>query len=64
MIRQNPHWETIPIIVLTGLHDDNHLIARARELGVADLIPKATFGFQDLLVRIRKVIAGRMTSPN
>src|ERR1700683_2833081 len=37
-IRGHPQWETIPVIVLTGLQDDNHLIARAQELGIADLM--------------------------
>jgi CheY-like chemotaxis protein len=64
MIRGHPQWETIPVIVLTGMQDDYHLIARARELGVADLIPKATFGFQDLLDRIRRAIAARTPSHN
>ena len=30
MIRCHPRWETIPIIVLTGLHDENKLVKRAR----------------------------------
>jgi CheY-like chemotaxis protein len=64
MIRGHPQWETIPVIVLTGMQDDYHLVARARELGVADLIPKATFGFQDLLDRIRRAIGARTPSPN
>jgi CheY-like chemotaxis protein len=64
MIRGHPQWETIPVIVLTGMQDDYHLVARARELGVADLIPKATFGFQDLLHRIRRAIGARTPSPN
>jgi len=64
MIRGHPQWETIPVIVLTGLQDDNHLIARAVELGVADLMCKARFGFEDLLARIRKAIAARNPSPN
>ena len=29
MIRGHPQWETIPVIVLTGMQDDYHLIARA-----------------------------------
>ena len=37
--------------------------ARA-ELGVSDLVPKATFGFEDLLARIRKTIAMRVPAPN
>jgi len=64
MLRGHPRWETIPIIVLTGLHDENKLVARARELGVFDLVPKATFGFEDLLARVRKAIAGQNPSPN
>lgn len=64
MIRHNPQWERIPVIVLTGLQDDNKLVARARELHVNDLIPKATFGFEDLLIRIRKAIAVRVAAPN
>ncbi|HEX4053511.1 MAG TPA: response regulator [Tepidisphaeraceae bacterium] len=64
MIRHNPQWERIPVIVLTGLHDDNKLVARARELHVNDLVPKATFGFEDLLIRIRKAIGLRVPAPN
>ena|SRR5579872_2215075 len=64
MVRRHPQWETIPVIVLTGVTDDNRLIDRARELGIMDLIPKASFGFEDLLARIRKAIASRATSPN
>jgi two-component system phosphate regulon response regulator PhoB len=64
MIRRHPRWETIPIIVLTGLNDENKLVARARELGVSDLVPKATFGFEDLLERVRKAIAMRANAPN
>jgi two-component system response regulator MprA len=56
MIRRHPQWETIPIIVLTGLPDENRLVARARELGVKDIVPKATFGFEELLQRIRKTM--------
>jgi CheY-like chemotaxis protein len=64
MVRRHPQWETIPVIVLTGLTDDKLMIARARELGIMDLIPKATFGFEDLLARIRKAISARTPSPN
>lgn len=64
MIRRNPQWEMIPVIVLTGLRDDNQLVERARELGVSDLIPKATQGFSELLLRIKKVIDGRVPARN
>jgi two-component system response regulator MprA len=64
MIRRHPQWETIPCIVLTGLRDDNKLVERAQELGVHDLVSKATFGFNDLLIRIKKAISARVPSPN
>jgi CheY-like chemotaxis protein len=64
MVRGHPQWEAIPLIVLTGMSDDNHLVARARELGVHEVFPKARFGFQDLLDRIRRAIAMRRPSHN
>jgi CheY-like chemotaxis protein len=59
MLRKSPRWENLPVIVLTGAGDDNHLIDRAKELHIDGLIPKATFGFQDLLDRVKKVISTR-----
>lgn len=56
MLRRSPQWERLPVIVLTGVNDDDRLVARARELHIDDLIPKATFGFTDLLERVRKAI--------
>ncbi|MGA2583793.1 MAG: response regulator [Tepidisphaeraceae bacterium] len=56
MVRRSPQWENIPVIILTGVKDDDQLIARARELRIDDVIPKASFGFDDLLSRVRKAI--------
>lgn len=53
MIRRSERWEHLPVIVLTGASDDQFLIQRARELKIQDLVPKATFGFDDLLARIK-----------
>ncbi|MGD0387514.1 MAG: response regulator [Tepidisphaeraceae bacterium] len=64
MIRRHPQWEQIPIIVLTGPRDSNKLVARARELGVEAIVSKATFGFEDLMIRIRKALANRTLGPN
>jgi CheY-like chemotaxis protein len=54
MIRRSDRWENLPVVVLTGANDDNRLIQRAKELKIQDLIPKATFGFDDLLMRVKK----------
>ena len=54
MIRRSERWEQLPVVVLTGATDDQKLIQRARELKIQDLIPKASFGFDDLLKRVKQ----------
>jgi len=54
MIRRSERWHDLPVIVLTGASDDLKLVQRARELKIQDLIPKATFGFDDLLSRVKQ----------
>jgi CheY-like chemotaxis protein len=54
MIRQSSRWHDLPVIVLTGVTDDQFFIESARSLGIADLVPKASFGFDDLLSRVRR----------
>ena len=54
MLRRSPLWRNLPVVVLTGVDDHDRLIARAWELGVSDLIPKATFGLEDLLRSVRR----------
>jgi CheY-like chemotaxis protein len=53
-LRRSPLWRGLPVVVLTGADDKDKLITRAWELGVNDLVPKANFGFDDLLKRIRR----------
>jgi len=57
MIRRSNRWENLPVVVLTGATDDQKLIQRARELKIQDLVPKATFGFDDLLSRLKTCLA-------
>jgi CheY-like chemotaxis protein len=57
MIRRSNRWENLPVVVLTGASDDLKLIQRARELKIQDLVPKATFGFDDLLSRLKTCLA-------
>jgi DNA-binding response OmpR family regulator len=54
MLRRSTLWKDLPVIVLTGVTDDDKLISRAWELKVQDLIPKASFGFEDLLGRVKQ----------
>ena len=53
MLRRSTMWGDLPVVVLTGADDCDRLISRAWALGVSDLVPKATFGFDDLLARLR-----------
>ena len=53
-LRRDPQWKDLPVIVLTGATDDEKLISRAWELKVQDLSPKASFGFDDLLARVKQ----------
>ena len=54
MLRRSPLWKDVPVVVLTGADDRDRLITRAWALGVSDLIPKASFGVEELLCRVRK----------
>jgi DNA-binding response OmpR family regulator len=58
MIRRSDRWENLPVVVLTGASDDQKLIQRARELKIQDLVPKASFGFDDLLRRLKAHLPG------
>ena len=53
-LRRSTLWKDMPVIVLTGVDDNDKLITRAWELKVNDLIPKASFGFEDLLQRVKQ----------
>jgi CheY-like chemotaxis protein len=64
MVRHSPLWEHLPVIVLTAVNDDDRMIARARELHIDDLVPKAKFGFEDLLVRVKRAISTRSVKVN
>jgi CheY-like chemotaxis protein len=54
MIRESVRWHSLPVIVLTGATEQEVIIERARELNIQGLIPKADFGFEDLLMRVRQ----------
>jgi DNA-binding response OmpR family regulator len=56
LLRRSPLWKDVPVIVLTGVTDENRMVKEARDLGISDLVPKASFGFDDLLSRVKKVV--------
>jgi CheY-like chemotaxis protein len=54
MIRGCDRWHELPVIVLTGAATDHVLIKAVKDLGIQDLVPKASFDFDDLLSRIKQ----------
>ena len=54
MLRRSPLWKNLPVIVLTGASDDDLLVSQAKDLGIQELIPKASFGFEELLKQVKK----------
>jgi DNA-binding response OmpR family regulator len=54
MIRRSSRWHNLPVIVLTGVDDNEFFVQSARELKIQDLVPKASFGFDDLLGRVKQ----------
>ena len=65
MLRRSERWGRLPVIVLTGASDDDQLVAQAHELGIQQLIPKASFGFDQLLAEVKKhVLMGMGPVPN
>jgi DNA-binding response OmpR family regulator len=54
LLRRSLLWKDLPVVVLTDADDRDKLITRAWELRVSDLVPKATFGFKDVLARVKQ----------
>jgi CheY-like chemotaxis protein len=57
------HQAAPPVIILAAFADGSE-VARARQLGVRDVIPKARFSFDELLHRIRSHLAPPVTRPS
>jgi two-component system phosphate regulon response regulator PhoB len=58
MVRRDSLKRNLPVIVLTGAADRDHLIGKAWDLGVNDLVPKADFTVADLVARVRYHLSG------
>ena len=56
LLRRSDHWANIPVLVLTGLDDEAHLVQRAKKLGVEDIISKGGSGTEQLLLGVKRLI--------
>jgi CheY-like chemotaxis protein len=59
MLRRSALWKDVPVVVLTGVTDDDKLVSRAWELGVKDVIRKASFEFEGLLRVVKRHLGER-----
>ena len=55
-IRRFPKWKSIPVIMMTGIHDNAHRM-KANTLHVHEYLVKNEYTPQELLAHIRKHIA-------
>jgi DNA-binding response OmpR family regulator len=53
LLRERPHGRDVPVIVITGMDDENTM-RRARELGVTEYLIKSQFSTRDLLDLVRQ----------
>jgi len=60
LLRRSTQWKDVPVVVRTGLTDDDKLVGRAWELGVKEVIRKASFRFEDLLRVVKRYLGERM----
>ena len=52
-LRKSALWKDLPVIVLTGASEDKKLVKQAWELKIKELIPKASFGVDELLDKVK-----------
>ena len=65
LLRHSDHWGQVPVVVVTGFSDDEGLVGEARELGVADIVPKMGCSAERLLSLVEGTLAaGSPLSPS
>ena len=57
LLRHSDHWGRVPVIVLTGVADDDGLVVQARKLGVLAVLQKMTCDVEQLLALVERTLA-------
>jgi DNA-binding response OmpR family regulator len=52
MLRSHHHWNKLPVLVITGLDQDESLVQEARAFGVVDIIRKGRISIDLLLEQV------------
>jgi CheY-like chemotaxis protein len=55
-LRQQPRWRALPVIIMTALGDEEHQL-KAERLGASDYLVKARLSLNQVLERVRRLIA-------
>ena len=61
-LRSHHHWNTIPVLVLTGQAADGVQVRKAKELGVTDVLLKGSVEAGNLIDRIQSLVPVRKTA--
>ena len=56
MLRNNHHWNHVPVVVFTGAADDAEMVEQAKELGVSDLVCKGANPAEALLGSVERIL--------
>lgn len=56
LVRNTPAWDDVPVLVMSGFSDQEKLVARARKLGVVDVLSKNGTDVNRLLDLVRQTV--------
>lgn len=56
LVRNTPAWDDVPVLVMSGFSDQEKLVARARKLGVVDVLSKNGTDVDRLLDLVRQTV--------
>ena len=56
LVRNSPHWDELPVLVMSGFTEEDKLVARARKLGVVDVLSKGASDVDQLLKHVRQIV--------
>jgi CheY-like chemotaxis protein len=56
LVRNSPHWDQLPVLVMSGFTEEDKLVARARKLGVVDVLSKGASDVEQLLKHVRQIV--------
>jgi CheY-like chemotaxis protein len=63
IIKSNPKYSSIPVVIMSSLGSDYRLVEKARELGVVDTIVKSDISLKDFVVKLKKILTGEIKAP-